>query len=445
MRMIRRAQRSIYDSIGDNEIGRQLRDISDRLDLHPEILDILAKDLIDEETKPTGCRGLSVESVFRCLLLKQQFSLTYDSLTFYLEESSTYRTFAQLDQDMFPSRSTLHSTIRKIQPETLKRVYEVLMIDWVESGMVDTSLIRIDSTVVHSKIADPSDSQLLDDAIRVLSRSLSRCQVATGVSFKYNDKRKESKSLSHQIFHAKNEQKQALYIDLVRCSHVVLDQASRAMTKVQLESSMSEETSEWMNSVYHYRSVFQQIIDQTQRRVFNGEKVPASEKIVSLFEPHADIIRKDKSGDTYYGHKINLSSDSNGFITYCSIENGNPADSDLYMPVIHEHQRLYGTIPNASIADGGYASKSNVEEAKEAGVKQRAFHKAPGIGYHEMGIKEKTLRKLKNFRAGIEGNISELKRRFGLSKVTWKGIDGFHAYVWSSILCYNLVREARSG
>ena len=445
MRKYRRAQRSIYDYCGENEIGRQLQMISDLLDDYPQILDLLAKDLIDEETLDTGRRGLSVESVFRCLLLKQQFSLTYDSLEFFLQESPTYRTFAQLEQDQFPSRSALHCAIRKIQPETLKQVYEVLTIEWVDDGTIDPQITRIDSTVVNSNIADPSDSQLLDDGIRVLSRLLSRSKVKTGVSIKYNDKRKESKSLSYRIFHAKKAEKYLIYEELIHCAHVVLDQVNRALTRVQLEGYKHEHTGKWLNEVFHYRSLLQQVIDQTQRRVFNEESVPATEKIVSIFEPHTDIVKKDSSGETYFGHKVNLGTDVRGYITYCSIENGNPADSDLYIDVINAHKKLYGDVPKTTVADGGYASINNVEYARDAGVSQRVFHKSLGIGFHDMGIKEKTLTKLKYFRAGIEGNISELKRRFGLSKSTWKGIDGFNAYVWSSVLCYNLVRQARPG
>lgn len=445
MRKYRRAQRSIYDYCGQNEIGRQLQVISDLLDERPQILNLLAQDLIDEGSVDTGRQGLSVESVFRCLLLKQQFSLTYDSLAFFLQESPTYRTFVQLEQDQFPSRSALQSAIRKIQPETLKKVYEVLAIKWVDDGTIDPAITRIDSTVVNSNIAEPSDSQLLDDGIRVLSRSLSRSKIKTGVSIKYNDKRKESKSLSYRIFHAKKAQKSLLYEELIHCALVVLNQVNRALTRVQLEGYKHEHTGKWLNEVFHYRSLLQQVIDQTQRRVFNDENVPAADKIVSLFEPHTDIIKKDNSGETYFGHKINLGTDVNGYITFCSIENGNPADSDLYIDVLKEHEKLYGNVPKTTVADGGYASKENVERAKDAGVKQRVFHKSLGIGFHDMGIKKKTLKKLKNFRAGIEGNISELKRRFGLSKSTWKGIDGFHAYVWSSVLCYNLVRLARPG
>jgi IS5 family transposase len=445
MRKYRRAQESIYDYCGENETGRVLRGVTRILDDHPQILDILAKDLTNEESMNTGRRGLSVESVFRCLLLKQQFSLTYSELAFFLEESPTYRTFAQLEQDQFPSRSALHSLIRRIQPETLERVYEVLAFEWANDGTIDPQVTRIDSTVVKSNIAEPSDSQLLSDGIRVLSRLLSRSKIKTGVSIKYNDKRKEAKSLSYRIFHAKKAEKDLLYEELIHCAHVVLDQVNRALPRVQLDGYKHEHCGKWMNDIFHYRSLLQQIIDQTQRRVFNNESVPAAEKIVSLFEPHTDIIKKDSSGETYFGHKVNFGTDVGGYITYCSIENGNPADSTLYIDVINKHENLYGKVPKTTVADGGYASKENVTHAKEAGVSQRVFHKSLGIGFHDMGIKKKTMKKLKNFRAGIEGNISELKRRFGLSKSTWKGIDGFHAYIWSSVLCYNLVRQARPG
>jgi len=422
-----------------------LRGITDILDHHPQILDILAKDLIDEETINTGRRGLSVESVFRCLLLKQQFSLTYSELAFFLEESPTYRTFAQLEQDQFPSRSALHAAIRQIQPETLKQVSIMLATEWADNGTIDPQVVRIDSTVVHSNIAAPSDSELLCDAIRVLSRLLSRSKIKTGVSIKYNDKRKEAKSLSYQIFHAKKTEKDCLYVDLVHCAHVVLEQVNRALLRVQLEGFKHEHAGKWLNDVYHYRHLFRRVIDQTQRRVFSNENVPATEKLVSLFEPHTDIIKKDSSGETYFGHKVNLATDINGYVTFCSIEKGNPKDSNLYTNVIAEHQKTYGTAPTTTVADGGYASKDNVKYAKDAGVRQRVFHKSLDIGFHDMGIKAKTLKKLRDFRAGIEGNISELKRRFGLSKSTWKGLDGFHAYVWSSVLCYNLVRQARPG
>ena len=100
-------------------------------------------------------------------------------------------------------------------------------------------------------------------------------------------------------------------------------------------------------------------------------------------------------------------------------------------------------MPHTTVADGGYASLQNVTDARSEGVVRAAFHKRAGLSYHAMGLKKKTLASLRAFRAGIEGNISELKRAFGLSKARWKNKDGFHAFVWVGVLSYNLVRMAR--
>ena len=144
-----------------------------------------------------------------------------------------------------------------------------------------------------------------------------------------------------------------------------------------------------------------------------------------------------------YGHKINLATQGDGFITYLNIEDGNPADKILYMPVLDACHNDYEKRPRAAVADGGYASQANVALARASGVKHAVFNKRVGLGYHQMGVKKKTFEILKNFRAGIEGNISELKRAFGMGKATWKGHEGFKAYVWSAVLSYNLIRMVR--
>ena len=104
----------------------------------------------------------------------------------------------------------------------------------------------------------------------------------------------------------------------------------------------------------------------------------------------------------------------------------------------------YGQLPDSAVADGGYASQANVSDARAKGVKRAVFNKPVGLSYHQMGVKKKTFDKLRNFRAGVEGNILELKRAFGMSKATWKGLEGFKAFVWSSVLSYNLIRMSTS-
>ena len=221
-----------------------------------------------------------------------------------------------------------------------------------------------------------------------------------------------------------------------------MKQLAKAIDKVRLQAIDTHKADLWIADAEHYRSLLLKVVDQTQRRVFLAEKVPACEKIVSLFEPHTDIIVKTNR-DVQYGHKINLATQGDGFVTYLNIEDGNPSDKSLYMPVLDSSTKDYGCVPMETVADGGYASQANVEQAREKGVDRAVFNKRCGLGYHQMGVKKKTFDRLRNFRAGVEGNISELKRALGMNKANWKGYDGFAAYVWSSALSYNLVRMVR--
>ena len=348
----------------------------------------------------------------------------------------------RLAPHLSPKKSCLQSTIRSITPETLESVHKMLASDWLKKGALSCEQLRIDSTVVKSNIAPPSDSQILNDGVRVLSRLLAKSQEATGLKFRFVDQRKQSKSLAFQIFNAKKARKEALYVDLLSLIRIVLKQVERSLLQVTATDRGTPAVQQWVSIVTHYRDLTLAVVKQTERRVIDGEKVPASEKIVSFFESHTDIIIKGFR-DIQYGHKINLSTEKRGLITCLSIENGNPSDSERFLPMLHAHQKIFGTLPRSVACDSGYASKDNVAKGRALGIAHVVFHKRVGISYLSMGVKRKTFERLRNFRAGIEGNISELKRTFGAGKATWKGHDGFKAFVWSSVISYNLVRVAR--
>ena len=442
MRETRNAQVSIFDFYAEHELGYQLRALSDLLDKHPNILPLIKKDLVDPDTACTGANGLSVESVVRCLILKQVLQVSYEQLAFHLCDSPSYRTFARLSLSQTPSRSGLQRAIRQITPQTLEKINGLLVTDWVEQGVVSVDELRIDSTVVLSNIHNPSDSQLLNDGIRVLSRLMSKCKDRLGIRLRFTDQRKRSKSLAFRIFNAKQREKQALYPQLLGCTRIVIQQTHRAIEAVRRTPCDAESAQRWIDTLEHYRALLLRVVDQTQRRVYNEEKVPASEKIVSLFEEHTDVIVKGDR-DVLYGHKINLATQEDGYITYLNIESGNPADCTLYLPVLNASKKNYGQVPITVAADGCYVSQENVKAAKLLGVRRTVFNKPAGMTYTMMGVKKKTFTQWKNFRAGVEGNISELKRAFGAGKARWKNKDGFDAFVWSSTLCYNLIRRVR--
>ena len=174
-----------------------------------------------------------------------------------------------------------------------------------------------------------------------------------------------------------------------------------------------------------------------------GEKVDASAKVVSIFEPHTDIIVRDRR-DTDYGHKICLTSGVSNLILDCLITEGNPADTTLTTPMLDRQKQLYGRYPLKACFDGGFASKDNLKEAKSRQIKDVCFAKKRGIKETEMCRSQYVYRSLRRFRAGIESGISWLKRCLGLTRCTWKGWDSFKSYVWSSIVAANKLTIVRA-
>jgi IS5 family transposase len=164
--------------------------------------------------------------------------------------------------------------------------------------------------------------------------------------------------------------------------------------------------------------------------------VPASEKLVSLFEPHADIIVKG-ARDVQYGHKLNLATGQSGLILDVVVEAGNPADAERFLPMLDRQITRCGAPPRQ------VASQNNLTAAKARGVTDVAFHKTRGLAVEDMVKSRWVYRKLRNFRAGIEAGISCLKRAYGLARCTWRGLDYFKTHIWSAVVAHNLVLLAR--
>jgi len=302
-------------------------------------------------------------------------------------------------------------------------------------------MLRLDSTVTDAPIHPPSDSSLLWDGVRVMVRLLAEAEdLAPGLDWHNHSRRAKRRNQSIQFCRRANKRKR-LYRDLIKISCATLGYVQAA--SVRLSAAPADlEVEAWLAAARHYLPLIERIIEQTERRVLDGEQVPAGDKLVSLFEPHADIIVKG-AREVQYGHKLNLGTGKSGMILDLVIEDGNPADTDRFQPMLDRHIAHYGKAPRQSAADGGFASTDNLAYAKAAGVKDMAFHKKRGLHVEDMVKSNWVYRKLRNFRAGIEANISCLKRVYGLGRCTWKGLEHFKAYVWSAVVAYNLALFAR--
>jgi IS5 family transposase len=295
--------------------------------------------------------------------------------------------------------------------------------------------MRFDSTFIEANIHHPTDSSLLNDLVRVICRTLKKSGLPK--SFRFRDRRRVAKRLAFKIINAKNaKQRKSLYRKLMRHCQYLYSEALAIVMRLDGRRRALAQT------LTGYLDLMQKVIEQTRQRVILGNNLHAEQKVVSIFETHADILKKERR-ETVFGHKVCLAGGASGLITDCTIEYGNPPDSHLAPKMIGRHKGIFKKLPRQAAFDGGFASKSNLRAIKAYGVKDCAFHKKRGIEICDMVKSSWVYKQLRNFRAGIEGCISYLKRAFAMDRCKWRGRQSFDAYVWTSILTHNLLVLAR--
>jgi transposase, IS5 family len=428
----------------------ELRQMSSVLDAIPEAAELVGADLARRGDKPIdmskGREGMSAEQVLRSFVVKQMNGYSYEELAFHLADSSTYRSFCRFGiAEKPPTKSRLQKNIKRVRADTWAAINRKLVLHAAVNGVEAGRKVRIDATVVESNIHAPTDSSLLWDCVRVLVRLQGEAHEDFGLSF--NDHSRRAKRRAMAILNARtSEQRLAPYRDLLHVTNKTVNSAERVAA--ELDHVEPTEIVDLLRAgvlareLRHYAGLAKRVISQTQRRVLRGESVPAAEKLVSIFEPHADIIVKDRR-ETLYGHKVYLTAGASGLVTDVVIEGGNPADSTLAVKMVERQRELYGRAPRQASFDGGFTSRSNLDAIKELGVEDVAFSKGRGLSITEMVKSTWVYRRLRDFRAGVEGTISFLKRVFGLDCCTWSGLASFKSYVCGSVLACNLLLVAR--
>ena len=446
MRENHKTQPTLTEPWLDLPHAKELKAISDLLDQHPMLGTLVAQDVSIGSSK--RCAGLTGAQALRALVIKQMNGFSYEELAFHLADSQTYRTFCLFGiTDQIPKRSTLAENIKRIKASTLEKVNRTLLGVAETRGVERGRKVRIDSTVSETNIHSPSDSSLLFDCVRVLTRLMvaARKLGVDGITFSNRTRRAKRRWLG--IHRARGyRQRRRLYRDLVNVTEEVSSAATGVLKATLIHKPESSDQIALLQAIAGdlewYLPLTERVLDQTRRRVFDGEAVPASEKLVSIFEEHTDIIVKAPR-DTQFGHKVTLTGGPSSMILDCVIAKGNPADSSEAEAMIDRQVEIYGRPPRQASFDGGYTSHANLRNIKGKGVKDVVFHKKRGLEISEMAKSAWVFKQLKNFRAGIEGCISFLKRVFGLGRCTWRSLASFKSYVWASIVSFNLLVLAR--
>lgn len=439
MRAKRDCQLPLTINLGEHDHVDELREISRILDENAEATAVVHADLTRDLQSDRGKEALTAEQVLRAAVLYHMHTFRYRELAFELQFNSAYRHFCRLRWEQCPSKSALQRDIIRISPMSWSLINRQLIGYAISNGVEDGRAVRTDCTVMESSIHHPTDSSLLWDCVRKLTDLLDDASRIAQVS--YSNHRRVAKRRSLAISNAKRmKQRIPLYLELLEITRKTIGYARRAASALSMRKHPS--APDLAETFRHFIGLSTRVVDQTERRVVRGDSVPAEEKLVSIFEDHTDIIRKD-GRETLYGHKICISAGQSNLITDCVVLKGNPGDSTLTEAMMNRHTELFGCPAKQAAFDAGFASIENLAKLKQHGIEDVMFHKRTGIDISHMVKDSWVYKKLRNFRAGIEGIISFLKRGFGADKSRWKGLRSFEAYAMSAVVSANLLTLAR--
>ena len=433
-------QLSLVPPLIEHQHSREMKQMGELLDAHPELEAMAEKELVaDSVSRDVGRAGMTADQVIRALIVKQMNQFSYHELAFHLADSLTYRAFCRFGAfEETPARSTLQENLQRVSAKTMERMNQALL-RTAEARSIDSGQkVRIDSTPSRTHIHEPTDSSLLWDSIRVLVRQMYAAW--EHVDFIWSDHSRRAKRRTVAIISARKARRAELYRDLLDVARRTVgyaDKALEALVRAGLEQMPCAA------KLAHFIALAHRVIDQTHRRIIDGQRVPPADKVLSIFEPDTDLLVRG-TRDPIYGHKLCLTVGVSCLVFDCVVEKGNPTDSTLAVGMVKRFKKAFGHAPRQTVFDGGFSSNKNLVEIKQCGVTDVVFTKHQGIELHQMVRSSWVFKSLRRFRAGVEGCISFLKRCFGLDRCTWRGgREGFAAYTWSAILSANLLTLAR--
>jgi IS5 family transposase len=454
-------QPSLFYAAFDREAALIKDDLLDSIDglLDDPALVALTRDALARrcpQSTRTGRDGIAPDRLLRCCTLKHIKGWSLRELEREVRSSLVYRRFTRFDQGRIPKYCTFSRTFAALGPETTRLIHEAVVAHAHRERIAPGRKLRTDTTVVETNIHHPTDSTLLGDGVRVLSRSLKRiaqeCQAG----------------VLHVVDHARSTQRRILeihraartftdggkakmqesYRKLVRITKRVVRQAERVST--DLVSGKLAVTGDAMRVVLaegqlrHFGSLVKRVIVQTKARVFDGDN-HVDGKILSLFEEHTQVIRKGKlHKPTEFGRLVRIDEVENGIVSHYAVAAGNPSDGGQWEPALLQHRAQFGCAPRMATADRGYWSAKNERAAREQGVQRIALPARGPLSETRSELQsQRWFRRALGWRAGIEGRIATLKHRFGMLRATYKGERGFDRYVGWSVIAQNLVSIAR--
>lgn len=394
----------------------------------------------------------AVATYLRMMYLKYRYQLGYEVLVKEVSDSFAWRRFCHLSlEEKVPDSTTLIKLTHKYGDETVRALNEALVLKLKENKVVRGRKLRVDTTVVESDIHYPTDTGLLNDGIRVITRVVTRLKgLVPGIGKRFVKHTRKAKKLYLQLTKVMKRRvgKDIKALKKTRCRLVKISERVIADGKaVQRELESYHEKSPLVNGLTRrlgeWIEAVGKVVGQTKEVIRGNRHLP--KRLVSLFDVGARPIRKGKARvDTEFGRKVLIGETDHGIISTYDVLVGNPADVTLLKEGVKGHRRLFRKRLKSVAGDRGFYSQTNEDWLQETGVRQVSI---PARGKTSQARqtyqKQSWFKRLQRFRAGCEAKISLLKRKFGLDRSLMRGDAGAKIWIGQGIFAHNLWQAAR--
>jgi IS5 family transposase len=450
MLRLRKDQPTLWESV----LPPELFHLSEELDKVDKLLDDerffapFRERFYTQVGRPT----IPIDTYLRIMYLKRRYGLGYETLVKEIKDSLTWRRFCHLSlEDTIPDDTTLVKLTKKYGDRTLSELNDAIVLKLKEGKVIRGKKLRLDTTVIEADIHYPTDTGLLADGIKVISRTVSKLKkLGAEVGHKFvNHSRKVKKtclSLAKVLKQRVNRNDPRVVKaneELVELAEDTLTQGQEIQNQLagqrdeafQIEI-LKRQLGEWLEAT-------RAIVKQT-RKVLAGD-LHLPRRVVSIFDLGARPIRKGKVHiDTEFGRKVLIGETDHGIITTYQVVKDNSPDTTLLKSGVRGHRRLFRKRLRAVATDRGFYSGKNVEWLKGSGVRQIAIPVRGKAAKERLAEqKQAWFKRLQRFRAGSEAKISLLKRKFGLRRSLMRGDSGAGTWVGQGIFTYNLWQAAR--
>ena len=450
----KQAQRTLWEGVVEEDV-RALYEPwmieADRLLEDESLIDgvFAAQGERHEHSATKGRSQTPAEMVLRLLLLKHVRNWSFDTLEREVRANLVYRDFTRIGMGKVPDAKTLARIAQALGGEVIAELHRRLVEIAQEEGVIQGRKLRVDTTVVETNIHYPTDSSLLGDGARVLTRTMKKIETRAGqmkrkVRNRMRSISKRVVSIAAASRHKGPEgeaKRKKQYRELLRYSRQILNDAKRVIAEVEEMSTRKKKR--LVGLVEHLTEMadrVRRVVKQAKARVFDGiTQLPG--KIVSLFEPHSEIIRKGKaSKPTEFGKLVQVQEAEQQIITHYDVFDQRPSDRDLLLGAVEAHERVLGRVPRLATADAGYYSQAQEQAVEQKGVKWVAV---PNRNTKSAERKKKEhsrwFKQAQRWRTGCEGRISVLKRRHGLSRCRYRGAEGMKRWVGLGVMADTLI------